>query len=110
MCVCVYECVCVRMYVERVKGCTWVYVCLFGSGFSNVDVDVGHLYYTCPRPDVYTHTHTHTQDFDAVDYINAKFPSEQAALEALEPFIAQVTDEIGMCVCVYVCVERIERM
>jgi hypothetical protein len=35
-------------------------------------------------------------DFDAIDYINAKFPSEQAALEALEPFLAQVTNEIGM--------------
>lgn len=34
-------------------------------------------------------------DFDAIDYINAQFPSEQAALEALEPFLAQVTNEIG---------------
>ena len=35
------------------------------------------------------------QDFDAVDFINAKFPSEQAALEALDPFIGQITEEIG---------------
>ena len=34
-------------------------------------------------------------EFDAIDYINAKFPSEQAALEALEPFLSQVTGEIG---------------
>ena len=30
-----------------------------------------------------------------MDFINGRFPSEQAALEALEPFIAQVTGEIG---------------
>ena len=39
------------------------------------------------------------QDFDAVEYINAKFAScgssEQALDEALDPFIAQVTGEIG---------------
>ncbi|KAM3569795.1 hypothetical protein VYU27_008120 [Nannochloropsis oceanica] len=35
-------------------------------------------------------------DFDAIDFINAKFPSEQAALEALDPFISQITEEIGV--------------
>ncbi|TFJ84963.1 hypothetical protein NSK_003991 [Nannochloropsis salina CCMP1776] len=34
-------------------------------------------------------------DFDPVDYINTKFPSEQIALEALDPFIGQITEEIG---------------
>jgi vacuolar protein sorting-associated protein 53 len=34
-------------------------------------------------------------DFDPIDYINAQFPSEQAALEALTPFMAKVSGEIG---------------
>lgn len=38
---------------------------------------------------------SHPQDFDPVDYINTKFPSEQIALEALDPFIGQITEEIG---------------
>lgn len=52
-----------------------------------------------PPTQLTSHTNT-TQDFDAVEYINAKFASLAAGGseqldEALDPFIAQVTTEIG---------------
>jgi len=33
--------------------------------------------------------------FDATDYINTQFPSEQAALESLQPFLEKMTGDIG---------------
>ena len=33
--------------------------------------------------------------FDATDYINTQFPSEQAALESLQPFLEKMTSDIG---------------
>lgn len=86
-----------------IRVCHWHGVCFFGGGDGPAAAPSHtracmHLSHPSQNPK--------KQDFDAVEYINAKFASVAAAGagpgggaevldEALDPFIAQVTAEIG---------------